>query len=293
MEIRAYLSAKKALIDTELEAILSGEDIPVETLATGVRQAVFPGGKRIRPILTLAGCEAVGGECPQVARIACSVELVHCYSLVHDDLPAMDDSDLRRGLPTVHKVVGEGMAVLAGDFLFTLAFQTLVNLEGVNDSRRTRLMRELVAACGMLGLAGGQALDLDSEQRKVTQQTVQDIAKRKTGALITASVVMGGIAGDSSDESLGKLKEYGKSVGLAFQIMDDILDAEGNQEALGKPVRADEERGKAAYPSRLGTTASRQFAEELTQRALASLQEFGERAEPLREIAKLLLRRKG
>ena len=126
MNIGAYLSEKKRLIDAELEAVLSAEDIPVETLARGVRHAVFPGGKRIRPILTLAGCEAVGGECPQVSRIACSVELVHCYSLVHDDLPAMDDSDLRRGLPTVHKLVGEGMAVLAGDFLFTLAFQIAV-----------------------------------------------------------------------------------------------------------------------------------------------------------------------
>lgn len=293
MDIKAHLSQKKELIDSELEAILSAEELPVETLATGVRHAVFPGGKRIRPILTLAGCEAVGGECPQVVRIACSVELVHCYSLVHDDLPAMDDSDLRRGLPTVHKVVGEGMAVLAGDFLFTLAFQTLVNLEGTDDIKKTRLMRELVTACGTLGLAGGQALDLESEHRQVTRETVEEIARRKTAALIAASVAMGGIAGDADDEALGVLRAYGTSVGLAFQIKDDILDAEGDPQALGKPVRADEEKGKAAYPSRVGAETAKGFAEELTQEAIESLSGFGERAEPLREIARLLMRRKG
>jgi geranylgeranyl diphosphate synthase type II len=293
MDIKAYLSQKKKLIDSELEVILSAEELPVETLAAGVRQAVFPGGKRIRPILTLAGCEAVGGECPQVVRIACSVELVHCYSLVHDDLPAMDDSDLRRGLPTVHKVVGEGMAVLAGDFLFTLAFQTLVNLDDTNDIKKTRLMRELVTACGTLGLAGGQALDLESEHRQVTRETVEEIARRKTAALISASVAMGGIAGDADDEALGVLRAYGTSVGLAFQIKDDILDAEGDQQALGKPVRADEEKGKAAYPSRVGAETAKGCAEELTQEAIESLTGFGEKAEPLREIARLLMRRKG
>ena len=291
MEIQPYLAERKKRIDGELEAILSSEDVPVRRLAEGVQRAVFPGGKRIRPILTLAGCEAVGGDCPPMVRIACCVELVHSFSLVHDDLPAMDNSDLRRGLPTVHKVVGEGMAVLVGDMLLALAFQILAELEGIDDSKRTRLIRELAAACGTSGLAGGQALDLESEGKRVAERTVEDIARRKTGALIAASVAMGAIAGDASEDVFQRLKEYGSSIGLAFQVMDDVLDAEGEQELVGKPVRSDE--GKATYPSVAGAKMSRQLVGQLTHEAIGRLADLGEEAQPLREIANLLLRRKG
>jgi len=293
MDIESYLWERKKLIDAELEAILSSEDIPVESLAEGARRAVFPGGKRIRPTLTLAACEAVGGQCPQIVRIACCAELVHCFSLVHDDLPAVDDSDLRRGLPTVHRVVGEGMAVLVGDMLLALAFQTLANLEGIDDGKRTQLIQRLAAACGTSGLAGGQALDLEWEKKTASETTVREIAIRKTGALMEASVAMGAIAADASQEELQTLANYGRSIGVAFQVMDDVLDAEGEPHALGKPVRSDEEKGKASYPSVLGVRRSRQLAEQLTHQAIGCLASLGERAEPLREIAGLLLRRKG
>lgn len=293
MDIETYLSERKKLIDAELEVILSSEDMPVRGLADGCRRAVFPGGKRIRPILTLAGCEAVGGNCPQIVRIACCVELIHSFSLVHDDLPAMDNSDLRRGLPTVHRVVGAGMAVLVGDLLLALPFRTLAELEGVDDSKKVRLIRELARACGTSGLAGGQALDLESEGRKVTETTAREIAKRKTGALIEASVAMGAIAGGASDEDLAHLKKYGASIGLGFQILDDLLDIEGEPEALGKPVRSDEEKGKATYPTVLGAKQSRQLVEQLTHQAIDCLAALGEKACPLKEIAHLLLRRKG
>jgi geranylgeranyl diphosphate synthase type II len=293
MEVKEYLWQKKEQIDVGLEAILSSADFPVEPLAEGVRCAVFPGGKRIRPILTMAGHECVGGECPDIVPIACSVELVHCYSLVHDDLPAMDDSDLRRGLPAVHKVVGEGMAVLVGDELLTLAFETLANLRGIDDHKRTRLVCQLAEVCGTAGLIGGQALDLDSEQKDVPEGVVHEIARRKTGALIEASVAMGGIAGDANDEELASLRKYGASIGLAFQVMDDLLDAEGDQDTLGKSVRSDEEKGKASYPFVLGVERSRKLAEQLTNEAVGCLSDFGETAQPLREIALLLSRRRG
>jgi len=293
MDIQTYLSEKKKLIDAGLEAILSSEEMPVRRLAQGVRHAVFPGGKRIRPILTIAGCDAAGGECPQIVPIACCVELVHSYSLVHDDLPAMDDSDLRRGLPTVHKVVGEGMAVLVGDQLLTLAFQTLACLGGIDNSKRMQLLRELVSACGTSGLIGGQALDLESEEKSVKEESVHEIARRKTGALIEASVAMGAIAGDASDEHLTRLRKYGASIGLAFQIVDDLLDVEGREETLGKPVRSDEEKGKATYPSCIGTKRSRELVEKLTEEAVAVLKGLGEKAHPLKEIASLLLGRRG
>ncbi len=293
MDIEAYLSEKTKLVDAGLERILSSEEMPVERLAKGVRHAVFPGGKRIRPILTLASCEAVGGDCRDIVPIACCVELIHSYSLVHDDLPAMDNSDLRRGLPTVHKVVGEGIAVLVGDELLTLAFQVLAGLEGVDDRKRTRLIRELSSACGTAGLIGGQALDLESEGKIVEEKTVHDIVKRKTAALIEAAVAMGAIAGDATDEVLRLLKKYGASIGRAFQIVDDLLDAEGEQEALGKPTRADDEKGKATYPSLIGIERSRNLAEQLTKEAIASLAALGEKAAPLRQIALLLIQRKG
>lgn len=293
MDIEACLSQKKKLVDAGLEAILSQEEMPVESLREGVRHAVFPGGKRIRPILTIAACEAIGCDCPQIVPIACCVELVHSYSLVHDDLPAMDNSDLRRGLPTVHKVVGEGIAVLVGDELLTLAFETLANLEGIHDRTRVRLIRELARACGTAGLIGGQSLDLEAENKELEKTAVEEIARRKTAALIESSVGMGAIAGDAGDEDVARLQKFGRLIGLAFQIMDDVLDAEGEQEALGKPVRSDKERGKATYPAAFGLAESKAYAEQLTEEAIACLGGFGQEAEPLREIAKLLPRRKG
>lgn len=293
MDIEGYLQERKKLIDAGLEAILSSEEMPLPKLSLGVRHAVFPGGKRIRPILTVASFEAVGGKGEEIVPIACSVELIHCYSLVHDDLPAMDNSDLRRGLPTVHKVVGEGIAVLVGDELLTLAFQTLASIHGIDDLKRTRLIRELARACGTAGLVGGQALDLESEGKSVEETTVHEIVKRKTAALIEASVAMGAIAGDASDHDLARLRKYGASIGTAFQIMDDVLDAEGEEERLGKPVRADEEKKKATYPSLIGIKRSKDMAEQLTEDAVSSLAPLGKTAEPLRQLAHLLLRREG
>ena len=293
VDIKAYLSEKQNLIDAGLEAILSQEEMPVESLRVGVRHAVFPGGKRIRPILTIAACEAVGGDCQQLVPIACCVELVHSYSLVHDDLPAMDNSDLRRGLPTVHKVVGEGIAVLVGDELFNLSFETLANLDGIDDRKKVRLIQELARACGTTGLIGGQALDLECEGKSVEKETVYELLKRKTAALIEAAVALGGIAGDATDGELLRLKEYGGAIGAAFQILDDVLDAEGEEQRLGKPVRADEQKKKATYPALIGVTRSRETARHLSETAISCLAALGEGAQPLREIARFLLRREG
>lgn len=293
MDIEAYLLKKQKLIDAGLEAILSQEEMPVERLRAGVRHAVFPGGKRIRPILTIGACEAVGGDCPQIVPIACCVEFIHSYSLVHDDLPAMDNSDLRRGLPTVHKVVGEGIAVLVGDELLTLAFETLANLRGIDDGKKVRLIQELARACGTAGLIGGQTLDLEAENKELDKTAVEEIAERKTGALIESAVGMGSIAGDADDEDVARLRKFGRLIGLAFQIMDDVLDAEGEQEALGKPVGSDKELGKATYPAAFGVAESKAYAEGLTDRAIACLAGLGQKAEPLAEMARLLSRRRG
>ena len=291
MDILNYLTGQKRIIDLELEKILS----PTEGLNSGLTSmmhyAVFPGGKRIRPILALAAAEAIGSSSENLLYPACAVELVHCYSLVHDDLPAMDDDDLRRGKPTVHKVVGEGIAILVGDALLTLAFEVITAGESLPCDTRVRLAQELAAASGRDGIVGGQVVDLQSEGKKIDIDTLQYIHGHKTADLITAAIRIGAIAGKADPQQLSALTDYSQSLGLLFQIVDDILDVTGNIEKLGKQAGADEKQRKATYPAVAGLDRSRWIADQLAGKAEAAIAGLDHRAEPLREIIGFVLER--
>lgn len=291
MDITGYLNRQKQFIDSALEQILKPTEELNSTLTSTMRYAVLPGGKRIRPALALAAAEAVGAPPDNIVYPACAVELIHCCSLVHDDLPAMDDDDLRRGKPTVHKIVGEGIAILVGDALLSLAFEVLAQSKGLSSDIRVRLIQELARASGKDSLVGGQTVDLESEGKKIDIETLQYIHRHKTADLITASVRIGAIAGEAADEELSDLTRYGASLGLLFQITDDILDIIGESRCLGKPVGSDEKLQKATYPAIVGLDKSREIARQLASEAEESIEPFGQRAEPLKEIITLVLNR--
>jgi geranylgeranyl diphosphate synthase type II len=256
-----------------------------------MRYSLFAGGKRIRPILCIAAAEAVADAAPGVEAAACSLELVHTYSLIHDDLPALDNDDLRRGRPTCHKVFGDAMAILAGDALLTLAFQVLSQLRA-DAHRRVRLAEELATAAGTVGgMIGGQVWDLEGEGKRPTAILLEQIHRAKTGALLRASVRMGGIYGGADEVQFAALSKYGEHVGLAFQIVDDILDVEQSSEKLGKTAGKDAEQHKITFPAVYGIERSREMAEEERMFAHKALQPLDERAERLRELADLVVRR--
>jgi geranylgeranyl diphosphate synthase type II len=255
---------------------------------------VFAGGKRVRPVLMLAACETVGGDLNQALPAACAMEMIHTYSLIHDDLPAMDDDDFRRGNPTNHKVYGEATAILAGDALLTEAFILLAGDQEHGDAAaRLRVIHEIATASGSRGMVGGQVVDMESEGKgEIDLATLSYIHTHKTGALIRASVRAGAILGGATEQSLAALTHYGEAIGLAFQIADDILDVEGTTEELGKDAGSDQARGKATYPALVGLEASKARAQELVQMALDALSIFDQRAEPLRAIASYIVKRK-
>ena len=259
-----------------------------------MRYAVLGGGKRLRPLLVYAAARALGVDSPLLDAPACAVELIHAYSLVHDDLPAMDDDALRRGRPTCHIVFGEAMAILAGDALQALAFELLADDHAgpIDPAIRVAMLRTLGRACGAEGMAGGQALDLAAVGQQLGLAELEHMHACKTGALIRASVRAGAILGGADAESLAALTRYGDAIGLAFQIADDILDVEGTTEELGKDAGSDQARGKATYPALVGLEASKARARELVQMALDALTRFDERAEPLRAIASYIVKRK-
>jgi geranylgeranyl diphosphate synthase type II len=248
-----------------------------------MRYSIFAGGKRIRPVLVIAGCQAVGGTMEAAMRLACAVECIHTYSLIHDDLPCMDDDDFRRGKPTNHKVFGEGIAVLAGDALLTHAFALA--------AKKPEYVKELAFASGSLRLIAGQVQDLENESRRASLDEVKTTHLNKTAALIVASIRLGAMAGHASPSQLKRLSRYGQDLGLAFQVIDDILDATSTKEVMGKSVRADQKNQKSTFPTVLGIEKSRAFAAELIADAHEQLRGLGRKAEPLRAIADFFLTR--
>jgi geranylgeranyl diphosphate synthase type II len=250
-----------------------------------MRYSLFAGGKRLRPALALGAAETVSGEDSPALPAACALEMAHTYSLIHDDLPAMDNDDLRRGKPTSHVVYGEALAILAGDALLTLAFEVLAS------AGRPEVVAEMAHAAGAAGMAGGQLIDLDSEDKPLQLDELRDLHARKTGALIRASVRMGAMLAGGSDEELETLTRYGDCIGLAFQIADDILDVIGTAEALGKPVGSDAERKKSTYPALLGLERSRALALEAVEEAEEALEIFGDRGEAFRALARFIVER--
>jgi geranylgeranyl diphosphate synthase type II len=253
-----------------------------------MRYSVFAGGKRIRPVLMIAACEAVGGDAERVLPAACAMEMIHTYSLIHDDLPAMDDDDFRRGRPTNHRIFGEAAAILAGDALLTEAFILLSDAQinaRVPAEIRCRVLHTIARCAGSQGMVGGQVVDMESEGKAIDLPTLQYIHTRKTGALILAAIQAGALLGGADEASLAALTRYGEAAGLAFQIADDILDVVGDQAVIGKDVGSDQERGKATYVALLGLEEARVRASELRDLGVAALAPLGAPAEPLRRIA--------
>jgi geranylgeranyl diphosphate synthase, type II len=293
--LEAYLADRKTLIDRTLAAYLPGEENYPPLIFQAVRYSVLAGGKRLRPILCLAAAEAVGGASGPILPVACALELIHTYSLIHDDLPAMDNDDFRRGRATSHKVFGEDIAILAGDALLTEAFRLIARrdlMPGIPPEGLLAAIGEIAAAAGFFGMVGGQVLDIRSDAKKVDLDALHRIHRMKTGAMIRVSLRAGAILSGASDEQIAALSNYGEQIGLAFQIVDDILNVEGDRTLLGKETGSDAARGKVTFPALMGVEASRLRVEELIREALAGLASFDDRAEPLRRIAGYLPERK-
>jgi geranylgeranyl diphosphate synthase type II len=292
MNFRDYVAKQQELVDTELDRLLPGATAPPETIHRAMRYSVFAGGKRVRPLLCLAAAEAAGGPAPQALVAACALELIHTYSLIHDDLPALDNDDYRRGILTCHKKFGEAMAILTGDALLTLAFEVLATMDAPSDTR-VRLVAELSTASGSVGgMIAGQVEDLAGEGRRPTPELLETIHRAKTGALLTASVRMGAICAGAAEDDLERLTCYGRHAGLAFQIVDDILDVEQSSEALGKTAGKDAEQHKITFPAVYGLEQSHRMAEAECRGAIEALEPFGDRARRLREIADFIVQRR-
>ncbi len=295
MDLKTYLKEQCARVDAALDQYLPREtDLP-HSLHKAMRYSVFAGGKRVRPILMLAACQAVGGDGEKAMPAACAMEMIHTYSLIHDDLPAMDDDDFRRGNPTNHKVFGEAVAILAGDALLTEAFRLMsapAFAAGVPAEARLAVIHQIASCAGSHGMVGGQVVDMESEGKSdIDLPTVQYIHTHKTGALIKAAVVAGALLGGADREKLDAITRYGSAAGLAFQIADDILDIEGTTEEIGKDAGSDQARGKATYPAVMGLAAAKQEAATMMDEAFKALEIFGSEADPLREIARYIVTR--
>lgn len=292
--LKQYVKACQERVESELERWLPAADQPPTRLHEAMRYAALGGGKRVRPTLVYAAGEAIGVEPSHLGGAACAVELIHAYSLVHDDLPAMDDDDLRRGRPTCHKAFDDATAILAGDALQTLAFHVLATDAKLAGSPASRLamVSALAHASGSRGMAGGQALDLAAEGQDIDLVMLENIHIHKTGALIRACVQMATLASDEPEsDRADRLDHYAKCLGLAFQIRDDVLDVEGDTETIGKTSGQDDAHDKATYPALMGISAAREAAENLVDEALTSLAPFDDCADPLRRLAKYIVQR--
>lgn len=295
MDLKAYLAERRDLVNRALEAYLPAVRGPAFRVVQAMHYSLMAGGKRLRPILCLAAAEAVGGDPGEALPVACALEMIHTYSLIHDDLPAMDNDDLRRGQPTCHKQFDEATAILAGDGLLTEAFRTLAAVAPQFEGREailTEVIQLVAAAAGYQGMVGGQMLDLLAEGRQVTLKELETIHRLKTGALLTAAVKAGALVGGGSRGQVTLLTGYGEKFGLAFQITDDLLDVEGEAAEMGKAPGMDEKRQKATYPALLGVEEAREWARRLVEAAVAELTPLGAKAEPLVEIARYLLVRR-
>jgi geranylgeranyl diphosphate synthase type II len=291
MTLKEYLADGAALVDAAMDVYLPAAKVRPTTIHEAMRYAIFAGGKRLRPVLCLAAAEACGGNPADALAPACAVELLHTYSLVHDDLPAMDDDDLRRGRPTCHKIFGEGMAVLCGDALLTEAFLVLSQAP-TNKRYSTRdYIAELAETGGSRKLIGGQVMDLEGEGKKLTQRELVRIHESKTAALLASSLRLGAMTAHATPGKLAAITDFGYHLGLAFQVIDDILDVTQSTEVLGKTAGKDQAVEKATYPAIIGLAASRKEAARLTKAALASLRPFGKKGARLEEIAAYLLKR--
>ena len=287
-----YIAARQKAVDAALSRWVPPESANPSTIHRAMRYSLFAGGKRIRPLLAIAAAEAVSAAPAGIESAACALELIHTYSLIHDDLPALDNDDLRRGRPTCHKVFGDAMAILAGDALLTLAFEVLSKLDNVDACRRLELIRELSTAAGTVGgMIGGQVNDIEGEGQVPTAPLLESIHRAKTGALLRASVRMGAIYAGADPGQFAALTGFGEHVGLAFQIVDDVLDVEQPSEALGKTAGKDAAQKKITFPAVYGIERSRKMAEQERLEAHQALHSFDDRAERLRELADLIVRR--
>jgi geranylgeranyl diphosphate synthase type II len=294
MDITSYLSKKKAVVDKALDKLVPPAKMFPTSVHEAMRYSLFAGGKRVRPILAIAAAEALGARSSGLLPLAGALELIHTYSLIHDDLPAMDDDDFRRGRPTCHKVYGEAVAILAGDGLLNRAFEVLSDPRRTNAvpaNRLVAIIKEISAASGVLGMVGGQVVDMESEGREIDFPTLEYIHTHKTGALIRASVRVGALYAKASEKRLRALTRYGELAGLSFQIVDDILDITGKREEIGKNIGSDLKKGKRTFPSFFGLEGSRLRAKEVGDKAIDALRDFDHKADPLRELAKYIVNR--
>jgi geranylgeranyl diphosphate synthase type II len=293
-DLTVYINNKNQQINVALEKILHAS-IPSEPIVEAMKYSLMAGGKRIRPVLCLAAAEAVGGKPQAVLPAACALEIVHTYSLIHDDLPAMDNDDLRRGKPTCHVAFDEATAILAGDALLTLAFQVLSSVQSTTGNQASgwlKVIHIISTAAGYRGMIRGQMLDMAAEGQHLTLAELKSMHALKTGALIEASLLCGALLADARKRQMDILKTYARSIGLAFQVTDDILNVEGNPKIMGKAVGTDELREKSTYPAILGLERSRQFAKNLVNEALQALENFDKKADPLRALATYIIDRK-
>ncbi len=294
MDITSYLSRKKSIVDKALDRLVPPATLFPTSVHEAMRYSLFAGGKRVRPILAISAAEALGAKTAGLLPLAGSLELIHTYSLIHDDLPAMDDDDFRRGRPTCHKVFGEAVAILAGDGLLNMAYEVLSDprqTKAVPATRLIAIIKEISAASGVHGMVGGQVVDIESEGTDVDFPTLEYIHTHKTGALIRASVRVGALYARAGKRQFAALTNFGGLVGLAFQIADDILDITGNQEELGKDVGSDLKKGKKTFPGFFGLEEARLRAGEVAEKAIYSLRDFDRKADPLRELANYIVRR--
>ncbi len=294
MDIKVYLTKKKEAVDRTLEKLMPPATAFPAVIHEAMRYSLFAGGKRVRPVLAIAAAEALGAKTAGVLPIAASLELIHTYSLIHDDLPAMDNDDFRRGRPTCHKVYGDAVAVLAGDGLLTMAFEVLSDPKlqrTLPASALLSIIKEIATASGVFGMVGGQVVDMQSEGKEIDFPTLEYIHTHKTGALIRASVRVGAIYAGAAKPQYLALTRYAEMTGLAFQIADDILDITSTQETLGKDIGSDLKKGKKTFPSFYGLDESRRRAREVVDNALGALKGFDRKADPLRELAKYIINR--
>jgi geranylgeranyl diphosphate synthase type II len=291
MNLKAYLASRQRTIDRALDRYLPSEKTRPVTIHKAMRYSLFAGGKRLRPILCLAAAEACGGKIENALPLACAMECIHTYSLVHDDLPSMDNDDFRRGRPTNHKVFGDGIAVLAGDALLTIAFEIISHAKPTRRYDMSTLLREVAVAAGSRKLIAGQVADLEAEGKRATREDLRYIHENKTAAILTASVCLGAMSANATSKELAAMTKFGRALGLAFQVIDDILDVTQTSEKLGKSAGKDIAAKKATYPAVIGLERSRAEARRLTRKAHDSLAIFGKKAEPLHALANYLLER--
>ncbi len=291
MEFKKIWQERSALVEAQLVKELNEANPLDKTLCESMKYSLMAGGKRLRPILVMAAADAVGAKGTDYLTTGCAMEMIHTYSLIHDDLPAMDDDDYRRGKLTNHKVYGAGMATLAGDALLTLAFEVMLRQQGVSADTLVRVVREISTAAGPDGMVGGQALDMESEDKQISMETMKNIHLGKTGALFRAAIRSGAILGGASEEVLAALTVYADNFGLAFQITDDILDVIGDESVIGKPVGSDEKNHKSTYVTLTSLEEAQKLAQDAVDTAIDALKIFGGEADFLRELVAYLVKR--